>query len=305
MNRRLTSYRIWLALPVVLLSSCFGIAAEAPRKGPERVVFNTASGDIVFALYPDVAPRHVRQFLKLVGEGVYDTTYFGRLEPGFVLQLYTAEDRRVPLSQRERDMLQPIKAEFSDLPHRRGILSMARLDDDPDSGCSSFSILLGPAPHLDHKYTVFGEVERGMDVVDEICKVPVDGTRPKMRVEVRKAIVVPDVAQLADIHLVPARAFEGPPEVSASAASALTPSGPALAGGLVLIVACGVASFALANRLPGRVIMSLVLINVLIGSFFLLMLLTPAAQTSSLLAVAVFAGMLATFKMMSRFESAA
>jgi cyclophilin family peptidyl-prolyl cis-trans isomerase len=293
-------------LPALLLFAAGVAAADdpprfEPRKAPERVVFNTAAGDVVLAFYPDVAPGHVRHFLALVGEGAYDTTYFGRLEPGFVLQLYTAEDRRVPLTDPQRALLRPLKAEFSKLHHRRGTLSMARLDNDPDSASSSFSILLGPAPHLDGNYTIFGEVERGMDVVDELCKVPVDGNRPKVRLEVRKAVVVPSVEELAKMALVSAR----PVEASARPAADTGAVGAPLAVGLVLIVACGLASFALANRLPGRVLTSLVLVNVLIGSFFLLALLTPLAQTSSVLSIVVFAGMLGTFKMMSRFESPA
>ena len=148
---------------------------------------------------------------------------------------------------------------------------------------------------------MFGEVERGMDVVDELSKVPVDGNRPRVQLEVRKAIVVPSVAQLAELSLVKAHTVdmsEATAPVSAGAVS------PALAAGLALIVGFGVVSFALANRLPARVLMSLVMINVLIGSFLLLVLLTPVAQTSSLLAMGVFAGLLGTFKMMSRFENA-
>jgi cyclophilin family peptidyl-prolyl cis-trans isomerase len=295
------SDRLALALTGFLLFAG-SAAADPPRKAAERVVFNTPAGDLVFALYPDVAPRHVKHFLTLVGEGVYDSTRFGRLEPGFVLQLFTAEDRRVPLSEHQRTLLRPIKAEFSNLPHRRGVLSMARLDNDVDSACSSFSILLGPAPHLDGKYTVFGEVERGMDAVDELCKVPVDGTRPKVLLEVRKAIVVGSAKELSELSLVSARPVEAP---AVTAGPPDGPSGPALAGGLVLIVGTGVLTFALANRLPARVQLSLVLLNVLIGAFFLLILLTPAAQTSSVLAMAVFAGMLGTFKLMGRFESPA
>jgi cyclophilin family peptidyl-prolyl cis-trans isomerase len=291
-----------LVLAALVLAAGGAAADDPPRKAPERVVFNTVAGDLVFAFYPDIAPRHVRHFLALVGEGAYDTTHFGRLEPGFVLQLFTAEDRRVSLTDAQRALLRPLKAEFSKLHHRRGTLSMARLDNDPDSACSSFSILLGPAPHLDGNYTIFGEVERGMDVVDELSKVPVDGNRPKVRLEVRKAVVVSSAEELSKMALVAACPVEVPatPAPATGAASA-----PALAGGMALIVACGVASFAFANRLPGRVLTSLVLVNVLIGSFFLLALLTPAAQTSSALSIAVFAGMLGTFKMMSRFESPA
>lgn len=295
------NHRIRLALAAALLPAAAG-AADSPRKSAERVVFNTPAGDVVFVLYPDVAPQHVRQFLTLVGEGVYDTTRFGRLEQGFVLQLFTAEDRRVPLTDRQKKLLKPLKAEFSGLPHRRGILSMAHLDGDPDSGCSSFSILLGPAPHLDGNYTVFGEVEHGMDVVDEMCKVPVDGNRPRVALEVRKAIVVGSAADMAQIHLVAARPVDVPPELTGAPGGA---PAPAVAGGLALMVACGAVTFALSGRLPGRVVVSLVLVNVLVGAFLLLILLTPAAQQSSALAMAVFAGLLGTFKMMSRFESPA
>jgi cyclophilin family peptidyl-prolyl cis-trans isomerase len=297
MNTRAT-----LAIALALVAVSTAASAETPRKSTERVVFNTPAGDLVFVLYPDVAPRHVRHFLKLVAEGVYDSARFGRLEPGFVLQLFTAEDRRIPLTAQQRSLLVPQRAEFSDVPHRRGVLSMARLDNDPDSGCSSFSILLGPAPHLDGKYTVFGELERGTDVLEELCKVPVDGNRPKVALEVRKAVVVGSAADLDAMHLVAATPLAVPTELTSSTSSA---PAPAVAGGLALIVACGIAAFALANRLPPRIQTSLVLIMVLVGAFFLLVLLTPAAQTSSLLAVAVFAGMLGTFKMMSRFENPA
>jgi cyclophilin family peptidyl-prolyl cis-trans isomerase len=293
MNRR-----VCLALAAALLPAT-AAAAEPPRKAAERVVFNTPAGDVVFALYPDVAPRHVEHFLALAAEGVYDTTRFGRLERGFVLQLFTADDRRVALTERQKKLLKPLKAEFSELPHRRGVISMAHVDGDPDSGCSSFSILLGPAPHLDGKYTVFGEVERGMDVVDEMCKVPVDGNKPKVSLEVRKAIVVGSAADLAKMNLVGARPVEVPAEAAPAPVGAPAP----VAGGLGLMVACGFVTFALSGRLPARVVVSLVLVNVLVGSFLLLILLTPAAQTSSVLATAVFAGMLGTFKVMSRFES--
>jgi cyclophilin family peptidyl-prolyl cis-trans isomerase len=296
------SRRALLTLVAAALAAGTASATDPPRKGTERVVFNTPAGDIVFVLYPDLAPRTVRHFLTLVGEGAYDSTHFGRLETGFVLQLFTAEDRRVPLSEHQKSLLKPLKAEFSDLPHRRGILSMARLDNDPDSACSSFSILLGPAPHLDGKYTIFGEVERGMDAVDAMCKVPVDGNRPRVPLEVRKAIVVPSAAELSQLNLVPAHPVEVP---AALANTSVGISSPTLAGGLLLIVGCGVLTFSLANRLPSRVVLSLGLINVLVGAFFLLMLLTPAAQASSAMSVAVFVGLLSTFKMMSRFESPA
>ncbi|MGH9676954.1 MAG: peptidylprolyl isomerase, partial [Candidatus Acidiferrum sp.] len=236
-------------VPLLALFAVVGaVRAETPRRSQERAVFNTPGGDIVFVFYPDVAPNTVRQFLRLVGEGVYDSTYFGRLEANFVLQLFTAEDRRVPLTERQANLLKPIKAEFSKLPHRRGILSMARLDGDVDSASSSFSILLGPAPHLDGKYTIFGEVEKGMDVVDELCKVPVEGNKPKIRLEVAKAIVVASPRQLSELNLVAAH------PVDLSALPAAHPPGSeiplAFAGGIILIVGGGTLCFFLSDRLP-------------------------------------------------------
>ena len=104
-GRRRMRFPIGIAL-ISLLAGAGAAAAESPRKGPERVVFNTPAGDLVFALYPDVAPANVRQFLTLVEQGVYDSTRFGRLEPGFVLQLFMAEDRRVTLSDSQRALLE-------------------------------------------------------------------------------------------------------------------------------------------------------------------------------------------------------
>jgi cyclophilin family peptidyl-prolyl cis-trans isomerase len=161
-------------------------AAHAPR-----VTFHTSLGDLVFKLYSDVAPQTVAHFLELVKGGDYDTTHFYRVEPGFVAQTALAEDRTVPMTPQQKALEHAIPAEFSQIPHRRGILSMARQDNDVNSGDNSFSILLGDAPHLNGKYTVFGEVEKGFDVLDRIEHVNRDpSNHPLTRLEIKKAEVL-------------------------------------------------------------------------------------------------------------------
>ena len=124
-------------------------ATASPEKAVPRVIFHTIAGDLVFALYPTVAPRTVEQFLTLNRAGVYDTTHFRRLEPGFVLQTGTAEDRTIPLNITQKALIHKLPCECAPgVRHRRGVLSLARPDDDPNGGETSFSILLGDAPHL-------------------------------------------------------------------------------------------------------------------------------------------------------------
>ncbi|HJT79047.1 MAG TPA: peptidylprolyl isomerase, partial [Gemmataceae bacterium] len=150
--------RYLLLTAAALLAAVLPARAEAPpRLAPERVVLRTVAGDVVLALYADVAPGHVHQILKLVRLGAYDGTHFCRIDPTFVAQISTAYDRLSPLTPEQRAAIHPLKAEFSGLRHRRGTLSMARDDGKPDSAETSFSVLLADAPHLDGKYTVFGE----------------------------------------------------------------------------------------------------------------------------------------------------
>jgi cyclophilin family peptidyl-prolyl cis-trans isomerase len=159
------------------------------RLSDEKAVLHTVAGDIVFAFYPDVAPDHGEQVKKLIALGAYDTTHFFRVEPGFIIQVSTLYDRKgTVLTAEQIAAIQPLKAEFSDLKHVRGMLSMARLTDDPDSGDTSFYIMLDSAPHLDQKYTIFGEVVSGFDVIDRIVGMPQSKPfTPDERVEIKSA----------------------------------------------------------------------------------------------------------------------
>ena len=153
-----------------------------------RAVLETNLGTITLAFLPDRAPGHVRNFLRLASLGAYDGTAFHRVVRGFVLQGGMLNTRTEALPQRAQQYVRMLAPEFNDTPHVKGTLSMARTDD-PGSASTSFFICTGPAPSLDGKYTVFGQVVDGMGVVDAIDAAPVDGETPTQRIEVTKVTV--------------------------------------------------------------------------------------------------------------------
>jgi peptidyl-prolyl cis-trans isomerase B (cyclophilin B) len=153
-----------------------------------RVVLETARGPITLAVDPQKAPMHVRNFLRLASLGAYDGTSFHRVVPGFMIQGGMLDTRAEPLPERVRRHVGMLQPEFNDTLHVKGTLSMARLDD-PASASTSFFICTGPAPSLDGKYTAFGHVVDGMGVVEAIEQVPLDGEKPRERVEISRARV--------------------------------------------------------------------------------------------------------------------
>jgi cyclophilin family peptidyl-prolyl cis-trans isomerase len=155
-----------------------------------RAVLETSMGNITFEFFPDRAPGHVRQFLRLASSGVYNGTSFHRIVKGFVIQGGHMPTRREPLDERQQALVRNLQPEFNSTPHVRGVVSMARLGDDPASASSSFFIVLAPAPSLDGKYTVFGRVVSGMDVIEKIEAVPLNGEEPVTRIEVSRVTVV-------------------------------------------------------------------------------------------------------------------
>lgn len=155
------------------------------------VTMKTTLGTMKIKLEPDWAPNHVRNFLKLADTGWYNGTAFHRVIKGFVAQGGMG-DKREPNPTHPADRwVRPLKGEFrQDLKHERGILSMAR-NDDPDSASTSFFLMLAPAPHLDGKYTIFGRVIEGLEVLDAFEKEELDGETPKRSLRVIEAVVDP------------------------------------------------------------------------------------------------------------------
>jgi cyclophilin family peptidyl-prolyl cis-trans isomerase len=156
----------------------------------KEVLLRTSLGEITVEMDPEFAREHVRNFLKLVASGWYDRTAFHRVVPGFVVQGGLGSTRADGQSHPAEKWVRNLKGEFSKRNHTRGVLSMAR-GDDPDSANTSFFIVLGPAPHLDGKYTIFGRVVSGFDVLEQIEKAALDGETPRQRIELIEAAIKP------------------------------------------------------------------------------------------------------------------
>ncbi|NGO37796.1 peptidylprolyl isomerase [Limisphaera ngatamarikiensis] len=171
-------------------------AGGASAKGAaesEVAVIETSEGTMVLEFWPDVAPRTVENFKKLARQGFYDGTCFHRVIKGFMIQ---GGD---PLTKDESQKARwgtggpgyTIKAEFNSRKHERGVVSMARRSD-PDSAGSQFFICHGDAPHLDGRYTAFGRLIKGEEVLDRIANTPTDAQdRPLNRVTVKTIRIVP------------------------------------------------------------------------------------------------------------------
>ena len=162
----------------------------------EVAVIKTSVGEMVLEFWPEVAPLTVENFKKLAKEGFFDGTAFHRIVKGFMIQ---GGD---PLSRTDDPLVgtggpdYTIKAEFNDRPHIRGVISMAR-SEDPDSAGSQFFICLADANFLDGKYTAFGQILSGLDVLDRIGQTPTrvdssgENSKPLTRIAVEQVRITP------------------------------------------------------------------------------------------------------------------
>ena len=155
------------------------------------VIIEMENGNkIKLELYPEIAPKTVANFEKLVKEGFYDGLTFHRIIPGFMIQGgdplgngMGGSDKKLVGEFRANGYNNPIK-------HERGVISMARAYD-PNSASSQFFIMHKDAPHLDGQYAAFGKVVSGMEVVDEIASIPTDySDRPKIAVRIKTVTLV-------------------------------------------------------------------------------------------------------------------
>ena len=164
--------------------------ASVEKMASQCVTLETELGAIEIAMMPEVAPEAVRNFLNLAATGSFDTTTFSRIVKDFVIQggnLQTSEKWNADLARR---MAHRLPDEPGLVKHMRGIVSMARTDE-PNSGTTHFFILVGPGPHLDSKFSAFGTVNKGMEVVDAINQAPANGEKPEKPVKINRASVVP------------------------------------------------------------------------------------------------------------------
>ncbi len=149
------------------------------------MILELEDGKVEVELYSDVAPNHVKRIKTLVKNKEYDGVVFHRVIEGFMAQTGDVQFGNSKKDSFDLDRvgtgsshLPDLKAEFSNIPHERGTLSMAR-SSDPNSANSQFFICFESSPHLDRNYTVFGKVTKGMEFVDKIKK----GTGPNGSVE--------------------------------------------------------------------------------------------------------------------------
>jgi cyclophilin family peptidyl-prolyl cis-trans isomerase len=138
------------------------------------MILKLKDGDVKIELYEDIAPNHVKRVRLLAKEGKYDGVVFHRVIDGFMAQTgdvkfgnSSNDDFNLRRAGTGGSDLPDLKEEFSDLPHERGTLSMAR-SQDPNSANSQFFICFKEASFLDRQYTVFGKVVEGMELVDKI-----------------------------------------------------------------------------------------------------------------------------------------
>ena len=138
------------------------------------MILKLKNGEVLIELFSDIAPNHVKRFKQLSSEKKYDGVVFHRVIDGFMAQTgdvefgnSNKESYNIKRAGTGGSEYPNLKAEFSDLPHDRGTLSMAR-SADPDSANSQFFICFKPSPFLDRQYTVFGKVVKGMEFVDLI-----------------------------------------------------------------------------------------------------------------------------------------
>ena len=153
-------------------------------------VENEAWGEIELKFFPDVAPNHVNNLVTLANDKFYDGTTFHRVIPGFMIQGGDPNSKDADRSGHGTGGPgHHVNAEFNKTPHKRGIVSMARAQD-PNSAGSQFFICVADANFLDGQYTAFGEVVRGMEVVDRIVNVQRDGNdNPLQRIEMKLTVL--------------------------------------------------------------------------------------------------------------------
>ena len=172
--------------------------ADLKTMQAQCVKLETDAGIIELEMFPETAPETVRNFLNLAAIGAFDTTVFSRVVPGFVVQGGNLTTRQNITPELAARAWRTIPDEPNPVKHERGIVSMAR-SEIPNSATTHFFILVGSAPNLDGTFAAFGRVTAGMNIVDAINKMPVEGDKPIKPVRLTRAKVAPCPAQMPSL----------------------------------------------------------------------------------------------------------
>ena len=282
---------------------------------------HTTAGDLVFELDPKSAPRHVEQITRLANAGVYDATPFLTLVPGKYIQLGTVLGRRMPLTTDQNALIKKIPGEFrGKLRHERGVLTMARHEKDRNSAETSFAILFTAAPKMDGKYSAFGKLVNGFDVLELLERAPVnDSGVPTVLIEIQGARV-----------LAPGTAYRMSPRNDAFLAGLAPKAGPVPGGGSGLYTVVPVSSPPTVARMAGVSVAAGALLAVTVGSLLLVwgagrweirtqrgvgllvvlvacygwlsLMMLPRAQRDDVRALAIFLGLVLLFRLLGGGE---
>ena len=279
----------------------------------QRVVFSTRAGDLVFALYPNLAPRHVKHFKRLVELELYNNVYVARVINNFVFQFSEIHKSADKLSNAQKSALLPIKAEFNtQVQHLRGVLSMAHKNNEPDSATSSFSVILGNAQHLDGKYTIFGELESGWSVINKIMASSVNGVVPAKRVIVDRAYIVTNIEGYYKTHPKDTDTYVAPKKDTAKSKRLLR-KGQIIKSNadLIMVIAIltavnvfiGLVALFFYEKLNKTYLRSLLILTVLVGGFTLLVLFFSMNKDFTWFGAVLFIVLVGMLRLMSRFEN--
>lgn len=284
------------------LCLCYGISclAEEASLSTTRAVFHTNLGNIVVGFYSREAPKTVEQIVKLMSMGVYDGATFFRVTPGFLAQVASPQyERSLPLNALQSAAIHSLPLETTPLlKHQKWVLSMSRQPEHPDSGDTSFCILLANAPHLDGQYTVFGKVLQGMETLSAIEAFPRDGEgKPRQKILIRRISVVENPADVARVV-----AWREREEVSVNWEHFFTLPKGVLIFGLFVVTGMVLLAVVLSQRLSYQRTRSIQLIGAFIGSFVLLSAFAPLGQLYSGIGAVLIIAFLLLLRLMTGFE---
>ncbi len=177
-------------IKIIFVGLFLVFSSISPSFAGEKAVIETSLGTIEIEFFNKEAPGHTKNFKDLANKGFYNGTTFHRVIPGFMIQ---GGDPNSKDDNRSNDGTggpgYTIKAEFNDIPHKRGIVSMARAGH-PDSAGSQFFIVVKDSTFLDKNYTVFAKVTKGMDVADKIVAVKRDRRDNPLEKVVMKSVKI-------------------------------------------------------------------------------------------------------------------
>ena len=209
MSKRSPAFLRALALGALLALSLGAGGCETATSNDQVAVLETEYGRVVFEFLPEYAPQHVEAFKGMISDGLFDGTRFHRVIPNRVIQGGDPNSKNDdPTDDGLGEPGQPtIAAEFTtEIKHTRGIVSAARKGNDDDSATSQFFIVAGAEPAFDGKYSIFGRVVEGMNVVDLIARAPLQTADPKLRERPAQPVAIKRayLASRGELNLPPA-----------------------------------------------------------------------------------------------------